>query len=858
MWRPNQHLLVCGILAMSLALSGPLAGDAASNDSKTRETTVKGAGADDGEAQRLAALPPHYREWLKFVAPLITDEERDYFLAMTEDFRREAFIDGFWRARDPSPKSARNELRDRWLSRVKQALAAYGNLEDGRSLLLLLNGPPGRFVLSNGREIGRCYHRQKEIEVWFYGSSDRANRSFLVILFSPQFPENAPYRAWLADEALNARSRSRLPTTRAADFCDSDLFGQAVRSVTRDLSYRGFLRSILRPPEPNSREWVSSFAALTTELPPRAETIKMDLDIDFPGRNQNRTAVQGLLTLATESVGAVEVDGLRQHHLLLVGEVVRDGKLFENFRYRFEIPVSDQAVGQIPLVFHRFLRPGHVELRLKVEDLYAQRFAYVRRLVEIPTAADLESLRPVPDSGIFRLLAEASAAAERGQMTIRLLPPSRDSVHIGMMRFNTITAGDFEAVAFYLDDKPLMIKRRPPFSVELNLGSTAASHRLRAVALTAGAREAASDEILVNQGGQRFRVRLTEPRSDRRYKESLSAVAQIEVPDGDELERLEIFVKERRVATLYQPPFVQPLLLADDGLSYVRAVAYLTDGNSTEDVVFVNAPDYFEHVEVQYVELYTSVYDRQGRPVLGLPEEVFTVLEDGVQQEIRRFEYVENLPIHAGILLDTSASMKGSLAAVSATALSFVRETIQPKDRVTLISFNARPRVQVRFTNHIEQLSAALKGLRADGGTALYDSLVFALHYFDGMKGQRALLLLSDGEDESSRFDLKGALEVARRAGVTVYVIGLKEISNNRAARKVLKRFAIETGGRSFFVEDLSELPAIYRSIQEELRSQYLLAYQSTSTKDVSEFRRIKVAVAQKATDVRTLAGYYP
>ncbi len=427
-----------------------------------------------------------------------------------------------------------------------------------------------------------------------------------------------------------------------------------------------------------------------------------------------------------------------------------------------------------------------------------------------------------------------------------------------MVRFETVTAGEFEAVTFYLDGKPLMTKRRPPFSVELNLGSAAAAHRLRAVALDAAGVEAASDEILVNQGGQRFRVRLTEPRPDRRYRESLSAVAQIEVPDGDELDRVEIFLRERRVATLYQPPFIQPLLLDDGGLSYVRAVAYLSDGNSTEDVVFVNAPDYFDQVEVQYVELYASVYDRQGRPLLGLDEENFTVWEDGTVQNIRRFEYVEELPIHAGILLDTSASMEGTLESVADTALAFVQQTIQLKDRVALITFSARPIVEVRFTNRVDEVAQALKGLRAQGGTALYDSLVYALHYFEGVKGQRALLVLSDGKDEASRFDLEATLEVARRAGVTIYVIGLKEVSRDRSARKVLRRFAHETGGRTFFIEDLSELPGIYRSIQEELRSQYLIAYQSTSTKDSSEFRRIKVSVAQKGVEVRTMAGYYP
>ncbi len=344
-----------------------------------------------------AELAPQYRRWLEIVAPLITEEERDYFLAMEGDFRREAFIDRFWQVRDPDPKTARNELKERWMRRVDQALASFGTLEDGRSLMLLLNGPPGRFALPNGRVMSRCYHRSQEIEVWFYGGSEQTTRRFLVILFRPQFPTGAPYRVWLADEPLNAATRSRLPTTRAADFCPSDIYSAAVRTIASDLQYGRFLRDITTAPEPSSREWVATFASLTTDIPNGVETFDVGLSVDYPGRNQNRTAVQGVVAVPPEAVQVLEVGGQEQHLLLLTGEVIRQGKLFENFRYRFEIPVSGQVAGEIPLVFQRFLRPGSVELLLKVEDLYGQRFAHVRRSLEVPFAVDGSSLRPTSE-----------------------------------------------------------------------------------------------------------------------------------------------------------------------------------------------------------------------------------------------------------------------------------------------------------------------------------------------------------------------------------------------------------------------------------------------------------------------------
>ncbi len=157
----------------------------------------------------------------------------------------------------------------------------------------------------------------------------------------------------------------------------------------------------------------------------------------------------------------------------------------------------------------------------------------------------------------------------------------------------------------------------------------------------------------------RFAVRLVEPQTGKVYKSSLRAQAQVDVPEGDKLDRVEIFLNDDRVATLYQPPFTQPIFLPQQhkDITWVRAVAYLADGNSTESTVLVNAPELTGHLDVQFVELYTSVVDGKGHPVDGLKKEDFTVVEDGARQQVRRFEPVKDVPIYAGILLDTSASM---------------------------------------------------------------------------------------------------------------------------------------------------------------------------------------------------------
>jgi len=209
------------------------------------------------------------------------------------------------------------------------------------------------------------------------------------------------------------------------------------------------------------------------------------------------------------------------------------------------------------------------------------------------------------------------------------------------------------------------------------------------------------------------------------------------------------------------------------------------------------------------------------------------------------------------VLLDTSASMEPSLDEAQRAALQFFTDIVTPKDRAALVTFNDRPRLRVKFTNELLALGAGLAGLKAERGTALYDSVVFGLYYFNGLKGQRALIVLSDGKDESSKLQLDETLDFARRAGVAIYTIGLgKELE--RDARKALERLAEETGGRSFFVDDAKQLSPIYQSIQEELRSQYLLVYQSTNAKPDKKFRSIDVKVKEPGLEAHTIRGYYP
>ena len=509
------------------------------------------------------------------------------------------------------------------------------------------------------------------------------------------------------------------------------------------------------------------------------------------------------------------------------------------------------------MAFQRYLRPGDYTLVIKLQDLTSKAVFLRRETLKVPDMEREIEVKSDLDAETMRLFEEAAKAVGGESTAIRLVAPPGD-LHSGFERFDTLLSGsDIERVVFYLDSKTAVTKNRPPFNVEIDLGPFPRMHTLRAEAQDAEGNVVAEDELALNAGEHRFTLRLVEPRAGGRYGESLTARAEVELPKDRSLERVEFFLDETKVATLYQKPFVQPLRLpGKDAAAYVRAVAYLADGNTTEDVVFINAADTIERMDIQFVELYAAALDGEGRLIEGLGKTDFKVLEDGVEQEVVRFDRVENLPFHAAILLDNSASMGGALEQARFAALRFFQQAITPRDRAAVITFNRFPNLAVKFTNDPTLLGGGLQGLSAEGQTALFDSLMFTLYYFSGITGQRAILLLSDGKDEVSRFDFEDTLEYARRAGVTIYSIGLA--IDDGTAKGNLIRLANETGGRSYFISDEDDISAVYDLVQQDMRSQYLLAYQSSNTGRTDDFRQVEVKVSRPHTTVRTLSGYYP
>ena len=370
----------------------------------------------------------------------------------------------------------------------------------------------------------------------------------------------------------------------------------------------------------------------------------------------------------------------------------------------------------------------------------------------------------------------------------------------------------------------------------------------------------AFDELILNQQQGELRVRIEEPPPGVTVSDTAQARAVVVVPKGRQVSSVLFRVGEEVQAELKRPPW-QTEISVPPGASetepaYLTVTATLDDGSYTEDVRFLSSSILTDHVDVDLVELYTTVVDRASRPVTGLQEGDFTVFEEGVRQDIARFELVQNLPLTLGVAIDTSASMQDVIQETREAATQFLTSLLKPQDTSFAVAFATRPQLLTGQTSDISRVVETIHSLRATGRTALHDALMTSLYYFRGVTGRRALVLLSDGEDTSSSARYNDVLEYARHSEVVIYTIGLGVTVAQPLLRTKLEEIATATGGRAFFIDAARELTPVYRQIDRELRSQYLLAY--TSNRDADEaFRQVEVRVTEDRR-ARTISGYYP
>jgi len=810
--------------------------------------------------------PQQIRDWSEDLDILATDREKNTFLGLHGDSERQMFLQQFWQARDPYPQTSRNELREVWERRLAEVHRRWPDLRDDRSRVFLLRGEPASVIQA------RC-PASGNLEVWAYEPGFR-EKYRTVLLFVPG--DGGLDRLWQPGNPPDLKELTAEACTNRGKF-DQEV--KWIRWAGQD-QYKALLERALSRPRP--RDWVSTFRPVAIDTPGGVSQLQADLDVEYAGLQWGKVVVRVMMLVAPQSLPA----GLPSEagpEFSISGQVLRGGEQFETFLYRLH---SRPAGGSVPLVFERYLAPGSYVLRVRLEHLESGSSLVVERDLEVPqmqrTSVEAAPAAPQPVAvtaalktapapvapEVRRVLAEADASLSAERPELRLLAPS-ESLLIGHVRFpvqveqapDTPAAESIERVAFTLDGKPLLIRNHPPFDLALDLGPVPRPRKLRAEGIGGNGEVVARDELLINGGARDFRVRLLEPRPGRPYRQSLRVLAEVTPPPGESVDHVELWFGEERIATLYQPPYSQPFVLPQEGeAGYLRAVAYLAGGGSSEDVVFINTPVEPDRMDVHMVELYATVLDGQGRPVtFPLDPASFVVTEDGARQQIRKVEQVGDTPVRVVTLIDSSASMAPEMGPVRQAAVNFLHSLLRPHDQAAVIAFNRSPQVTVPLTSDLGQLDEGLQGIVSGDDTALYDSLVYSLLYLTGSSGQRAVLLLSDGQDRTSRLGLEQTVEAARRTGIAVYAIGLglPDGPRGEAAQK-LTRLATVTGGKSFFARNVADLSGVYSQIEKELRAQYRIAYQSSQTGTDGAFRTVQVKMTKGGMEARTISGYYP
>jgi Ca-activated chloride channel family protein len=810
---------------------------------------------------------------------LLTDGERAE-LAAADDAGRQRFIDAFL-ARDP-------RLARAIANRRAAAAVEFPSPKDVRSQLIFLNGPP------TARLVVDCGTAFKPLEVWTYRRGAEGGDGRLVI-YRPTPGE--PFRAWQVTdskrvlyspemeywleqwEELRGRISGRRfdrQVCKEAEAVDratglSGLTGARAESSDELLSERrqygrrpgGAAGEGLLDPPGDLAAWVRRAEAETVAAAAAALAVPA-VELYFPERQGQRILTRVVLSVIPkgrkEEPPPEGVEGAKATvmvNLIVDGVVEAEGKIFEEFRLRYRLP-APPAGEPVALAIDRALRPRFpFVLRLKIKDEIDGAEARVTRGFSVP-AEPIASTIPIPG-----VPPEGQEAARRvsgmAHDSLTLLPPEGDVV-LGLYRAEAlVTGGNIVRVGFFVDGKMQLSRGVKPYSVELRLARFPVEQTIRAEGYDAQGKVVSADEIVLNQPRGGLAINIVEPRRGTRPQGKVKARAEITVPEERRITSVEFRVDDKVVASLVKPPWEAVVdATSPEEIVYLTVVAILDDGSRREELRFLKAPQNLEEVQVNLIELYAAVTDGKGDLVRGLTAADFLVLEGGKAQEVDRCQLVENLPLTVGMVLDTSGSMASSLSEAQRAAGDFVHNVVRPGDKVFALSFSDHPSLRMPMTDDVEAAVASLATLQAVGATSLHDALVHSLYYFRGTRGQRALVLLSDGDDTSSQLGFDETLEYARRSGVSIYTIGLKVGISDLGVRSKLSRLADVTGGRTFYVSSATELGSVYAEISRELRSRYLVAFASELPPGSGGYRPVELKMKKPGLKVRSARGYSP
>lgn len=456
-----------------------------------------------------------------------------------------------------------------------------------------------------------------------------------------------------------------------------------------------------------------------------------------------------------------------------------------------------------------------------------------------------------------RILLLLALATSLHAQTVRILEKPTGLV-AGILDVPVVAEPPVVRLALLINGVQYTATNGTSMTAQVNVGYYIRRLRMRAVGYDAQGNVAGEDEMVVNDPRPPFRVKLQGP---QQWPESGSVELHANVlrPAEIVLNGVDFYVGEEKVATATAEPYSAAIDATKfPGAIYARVVARSTRGDEANDVWFFGDRAHAEtDVTVQQIPVSVS----EGNAPLRADQ--ITLLDNGQPRAIERITPAGDQPLHVILLIDYSESMLKELPVVKEAAKQFARALLRPQDRIAVVGFNQRTFWLTGYTNDWNSVAAAVDRVKPIGETHLYDSVIEMLYEIQKVPGRHALVVLTDGVDQGSRFKLDHLVHYARYAGVPVYPV-VKNASLSRWMRfgvgrlqaKRLDRIAEDTGATYFIIQQERELAGVYARIAQELRQQYQIDFYSEA--DVPDQWRALSIQSKGGQTLRIPRGYFP
>jgi VWFA-related protein len=612
--------------------------------------------------------------------------------------------------------------------------------------------------------------------------------------------------------------------------------------------------------------------AQKTRLDAPGVSIPIDVREQYLGRTGEKTAVRFVLSVSRGDLRGAGNAQPRVYSFFLGCDVTNGkGEAVETFRVPVDIDLSSSDVTNaskpVAITFLRALPPGTFNLQFRLEGVAGRLLGTRAITLTVPAmsaefrAEDAGDSAAMPSAAAVVLEAENRPVVPRDATGfVKILAPSQE-VPVGLLRIECEVKEPVRRVEFFLGEKKILVKNRPPYTVELDLGKIPKKQTLKVLGFDVQGNFVDADAWAINEKDSRLAVRILELPKQKSAGDTVELKVALQSIAGGEAKKLQLWLDDTMLKEWTEPPFTVVVPVARiQRATLMRATATDAEGKEFTDLKLLKGESRFmSKVEVNLVELPVSVFDSGGRLVKDLAREDFTVTEDAVKQDLTSFEFAESLPLSLGIVIDGSGSMKDAMPLVHQAAAEFAQKLVsKEKDQGFVIEFRERPTLLASLTHKSVDLERAIAETRASGETALYDAVVMALYQFRALPGRKAIVVLTDGDDNHSWTDYATLRRYARAAGVPIYFIGLNISLLDMGIKSKMTELAADTGAEAFFIGKASALAEVYRKIETELRSQYFLRYLTNSAKGENQFRAIDVKLRNPKLHAKTIRGYFP